>query len=188
MPTVRSFIAVNLNEEVRASLAKVEEQLRKAGGNVRWVPPPNFHLTLLFLGNVEQDKLAAMAEALRTALDGSKPFDIEFVGIGGLPRPDRPRVLCVDVKDEAGNLAKLNEKISAAMASFGVKQEDRRYIPHMTLGRVVTPTNLAAVVEASRKYAGQRFGRLTVKSVELMLSDLRPTGPVYSVAATIALV
>jgi 2'-5' RNA ligase len=187
MQLVRSFVAVNLSDEVRAALSKAEADLRKAGGDVRWVPPQNFHLTLVFLGNVEQDKLGGIASAIREAVAGVKPFDIEFVGVGGLPRPDRPRVIYVDVKDEGGNLAKLNEKIAAALVTFDVKQEDRRYIPHMTLGRVSSPRGLSALVDATRKFAGQSFGLLTVRSVELMLSDLRPSGPVYTVAAKVEL-
>jgi 2'-5' RNA ligase len=151
------------------------------------VASQNFHLTLVFLGYVDQEKLSDIAGAIRSAIAGIKPFDIEFEGVGGLPRLERPRVIYVDVKDESGGLTKLNEKISEAMKPFDVKLEDRKYIPHMTLGRVATPKNLNALVEASKKFAGRSFGLLHVSSVELMLSDLRPSGPVYTVAATIEL-
>jgi len=185
MTMVRSFVAVNLSDEVRAALARAQDGLRKTGADVRWVYPPNFHLTLVFLGDVDQDKLGEIAAAIHRAVAGIKPFDVEFVGVGGLPRLDRPRVIYVDVKDETGNLAQLNEKIAAAMAAFDVKQEDRKYLPHMTLGRVASPKNLPALMEASKKLAGQSFGLLNVRSVELMISDLRPSGPVYSVAARV---
>ncbi len=187
MTKVRSFVAVNLSDEVRAALARVEDELRRAGANVRWVPPKNFHLTLVFLGYVDQDKLGDLAAAIREAVSGIPPFDIEFAGVGGLPRPDRPRVVYVGVKDEGGVLAKLNEKIADALAPFGVKQEDRRYVPHMTLGRVASPKNLAPLVEACSRQEGQSFGILHVGSVELMLSDLQSGGPIYSVAAKVEL-
>jgi 2'-5' RNA ligase len=188
MATVRSFIAVNLTDEVRASLARVEEELRRTGANVRWVASQNFHLTLVFLGYVDQDKLGEIAAAIRTAVAGIKPFDIEFVGVGGLPSPSRPRVVYVGVKDEQGGLTKLNAKISAAMKAFDVKIEDRKYVPHMTLGRVASPQNMPALIEAFKKLANRDCGILHVASVELMLSDLSPSGPVYTVAAKVELV
>jgi len=187
MTTIRSFIAVNLTDEVRASLAKVEEELRRTGANVRWVAPQNFHLTLVFLGYVDQDKLGEIAAAMREAVAEIKPFDIEFSGVGGLPSPTRPRVVHVGVKDETGGLVKLNERISAAMRPFDVKIEDRKYVPHMTLGRVASPKNMDALIEAFKKLSSQSFGILHVGSVELMLSDLRPSGPVYTVAAKVEL-
>jgi len=188
MAAVRSFIAANLNDEVRAALAKVEEELRQTGANVRWVRPQNFHLTLVFLGYVDQEKLGDIAAAIRTAVEGIKPFDIEFADVGGLPRPDRPRVVYVGIKDASGGLTALNEKISEAMKSFDVKIEDRKYVPHMTLGRVASPKNIGALVEAFKKAGGQSFGILRVGSVELMISDLQPSGPVYTVAARVELV
>ena len=187
MATVRSFIAVNLTDEVRASLARAEEDLRRTGANVRWVAPHNFHLTLVFLGYVEQDKLGEIAATMRSAVAEIKPFDIEFAGVGGLPSPTRPRVVYVGIKDETAGLTKLNEKLAAAMAPFDVKIEDRKYIPHMTLGRVASPKNMEALVEGFKKLADREFGILHVGSVELMLSDLKPSGPVYTVAAKVEL-
>lgn len=182
MNKVRSFVAINLNDEVRASLEKVEDELRKTGANVRWVPPKNFHLTLLFLGHVEQEKLPDIMEAIRNAVLGIKPFDIEFAGVSGLPRLDKPRVIYVDVKDPTGSLTLLNKEIYEAMKPFGIKLEDRKYIPHMTVGRVITPKNIMPLIETAKRLAGQSFGILHVSTVELMLSDLQPNGPVYTVA------
>ena len=199
MPTVRTFIAIELPEEVRDYLARCQERLKAAGADAKWTRLDRIHLTLAFLGNVPADELDLLAEAVREAVTGFGPLRLRATGTGQFPPGGRPRVLWVGVRAEAGNLAGLQEAVATAAAPFSEKQEHRAYHPHLTLGRVRQGRrgrrgrgsggsgDLAALGRAVAEGAGEDGPAFDADEVVVFQSDLGPRGPTYTPLARLAL-
>lgn len=128
----RLFIAIDLAEEVRDELCRLRTQIPGA----RWVPAPQIHLTLAFLGDVETERVAELTERL-SGLTAS-PFQLCFDRLGCFPSRSRPRVLWVGVRPEP-LLISLAERLREILRECNIPQEDRPFSPHITLARLKFP-------------------------------------------------
>ncbi len=201
MNTVRTFIAIELPEEVRDYLGRCQERLKAAGANVKWTRLDRIHLTLAFLGSVPADELDLLAEAVREAVAGFGPLTLRATGTGRFPPGGRPRVLWVGVEAEEGDLMGLQEAVARAAAPFAEKQEHRAYHPHLTLGRVRQgrrgrrgrrgdgggPGDLAALGRAVAEAAEETGPAFDADEVVVFQSDLGREGPTYTPLARLAL-
>ena len=185
--TVRTFIAIELPETVRAHLAAEEEELAAAGGDVRWVRPEAIHLTLVFLGNVAAERLAAVAEAVRGAAAGSGPIRLRVGGVGQFPPRGRPRVVWIGLEEPTGAMERLQKRIAEATEEFAEKKEDRAYAPHLTLGRMRSARGSEALAAAIAESAGAGGPEFEAAEVVVFQSDLSSQGPTYAALARVAL-
>ncbi len=176
---MRLFVAVNLPSEIRERLAAVQDRLRRAQADVSWVRPENIHATLKFLGETEEGRLERIRPALADAARAGAPFSMELWGVGSFGGRI-PRVIWVGVGEGAEPLTRLAARIEAALARVGVPQERRGFSAHLTLGRVRSPRNAEVLLAALREFQAEGFGRVTTTGFELMQSELRPTGSVYT--------
>jgi len=131
---MRTFIAVDLSEEVRRSVAEVISRLRERITNVRWSAPENVHITLRFLGEVPEGELPKVLEAARAAASASEPFVLQAGGASGFGGKN-PRVLFLEVEGEVSLLKKLQERLEDELDQRGFGREGRAFAPHLTLGR-----------------------------------------------------
>ncbi|MFO8011878.1 MAG: RNA 2',3'-cyclic phosphodiesterase [Phycisphaerae bacterium] len=202
MNTVRTFIAIELPEEVRDYLGRCQERLKAAGANVKWTRPAQIHLTLAFLGNVPADELDVLAEAVREALTDFGPLALRATGTGQFPPGGRPRVLWVGVQADEGDLVGLQQAVARAAAPFAEKQEHRAFHPHLTLGRVRQgrrgrrgrrggggggPGDLAALGRAVAEAAEESGPAFDADEVVVFQSDLGREGPTYTPLARLPL-
>ncbi len=175
-------MAVLLPEDVRASLAGAAARLRAAAPDVAWVAPENLHVTLKFLGQVDEAHLHALAAALAAAARGGPAFEARVVGLGAFPSVGRPRVLWAGVRDGAEALAALAARVEAACVGLGFAPETRPFAAHVTLGRVRSlrcPRRAPRLADLLDAAAGEELGRLRVERVALMESRLSPHGARY---------
>lgn len=126
---MRLFIAIELPENVKKALAKLRVDIPGA----RWVPAEQIHLTLAFLGEVDEITLTCLTEALTRIR--IPEFQLCFSGSGCFPNLHRPRVLWLGLKQEA-HLLDLACRVREAVQSCGIPQEDRPFSPHITLARL----------------------------------------------------
>ena len=189
---IRSFVAILLPEPLRDTIAATIEELRPLAAPVAWVPPPNLHLTLQFLGNLTEERLAEAGAALDEAGAGCTPLDLTLHGIGAFPGLERPRIIWIGVAHGALEARALQARIADALIRRGFPREDRAWHPHLTIGRVFDerrwrreagPPLRGALARA----AARRFGALRVTEVALMRSDLSPKGARYTVRRVAAL-
>lgn len=181
MKKLRTFVAVDVDEAVRKRFKELQERLKEAGGDVRWVVAENIHITLKFLGYVEDTDIPTVKDVIREAVKGLKPFRIKFEGLGAFPRLQRPRVVFVAIQDTSGNLSRINSRLEEGFfEKLGIEKEERSYSPHLTLGRVKSPKNIDPLVQLMREHSTDSFGEETVQSVVLMNSQLSPKGPTYT--------
>ena len=189
---IRSFVAILLPDALRDRLAATIEELRPLGTAVAWVPPPNLHVTLQFLGPQTEERLDEAAAALEEAAARCAPLDLTVHGIGAFPGLERPRILWVGVAEGAALVRALQAQVADALAGRGFAREDRAWHPHLTIGRVFDERRWRreagpALRGALARAAGTRFGALRVTEVALMRSDLSPRGARYTVRRLAAL-
>jgi len=179
---VRSFIAVNLPVELKEEIERATAPLRASGADVKWVVARNLHITLKFLGYVPEEDLKKIEKAAAKVVRGSSPFEIEFSGIGSFPeRTKSPRVVWVGVKDTSGGgLERIQRELEASLKELGFEPEGR-FSPHITLGRVKSRRNTADLLRALTTLRDALFGKIKVEKIDLMRSDLAPSGAEYSI-------
>jgi 2'-5' RNA ligase len=176
---MRLFIAVELAEAIRERLSAAQERLRRSGASVKWVKPELMHLTLKFLGEVEEPAIAGIEGAIAAAAEGVGPFDLTVAGLGAFPERGAPRVLWAGMRDN-GSLALLNRKLEEGLAVLGFPPEGRPFSPHLTIGRVNEPRGAGALRGVLDRQQAADFGSCRVEEIVLMLSVLSPAGPTYT--------
>jgi 2'-5' RNA ligase len=185
MEKIRSFIAIQLSADILSAIADLQRRLKSQvpEGTVRWVQPKGIHLTLQFLGDVPSAKINSIAQAMTVACAPFHPFPITVGGLGCFPNAKRPRVTWVGVDEPTGTLAALQKAVERAMVPLGFEPEKRAFHPHLTLGRTQRRATrdqaqaLGALVTATQVTV---LGQMDVDRVNLIRSDLRPTGAVYT--------
>lgn len=182
---LRCFLAVDPADDVRRAILAERRALEAAGGDVRWTRPEGLHVTLQFLGDVDADRVAAVAEAAAAAVAGEAPFVMRARGVGGFPSLERPRVLWVGV--EAPALARLAAALGAALAQLGFVADAAPFRPHLTFGRVRSMRGWPGLRDALRPLAARAFGDTRVERIGLYRSRLQPGGAEYGMLAGMAL-
>jgi len=183
--SIRSFVAIDISDEIRDGLDKIIAELKPKVHDVRWVKVKGIHLTLKFLGNVAESMIPSLRAVLEEAAQTAKPFDVEIKGLGAFPNPRRARVVWVGVEESSGALGELAGRIEKGMKPLGFKPENRPFHPHLTIGRTRRDgrpgKGLADMIE---KYQSRAVGKFTASEITLFRSDLKPTGAVYSKLVT----
>lgn len=180
---MRLFVAVNLPAEERRRAWDAAEPLRSARLPVRWVGEDALHLTLRFLGEVGEDRVAPIAEALRGAVGGARSFAVTLGGVGAFPSVARPRVVWLGVERHPA-LELLANDVELALQAFAFEPELRPFSPHLTLGRVERGARPAVFRDFARLAEAISYeGMTTVESVDLMRSTLGPHGAAYRALA-----
>ncbi len=189
---IRSFVAILLDDTVRAAVASAIERLRLLGRAVAWVPPQNLHLTIQFLGGQSEERLAAAEAALEDAVGSSAPIDVTFHGIGAFPGLVRPRILWIGIAHGALEVRALQTRVSDALAARGFPREERPWHPHLTIGRVFDDRRWRRdagpeLQGALARAAATSFGTQRVAEVALMRSDLSTAGARYALRRALTL-
>jgi 2'-5' RNA ligase len=133
---MRLFVAIDLDDEVRAAIAEEQKRLRRilADGQPRWVPPEQLHLTLVFIGETDDALLAAIVDAMGRDIPQS-PFRLTFGDLGVFPPDGAPRVLWMGVVEGARAVVDLQHEIVRRLECTGVVFDRRLFQPHLTLAR-----------------------------------------------------
>jgi RNA 2',3'-cyclic 3'-phosphodiesterase len=181
MSTVRSFIAIPLNAEIIARIEKTQKDLKALSADVKWVNPTSIHLTLKFLGNVEEGDIEKIAQGIQDGIKGFKPWSAAVKNVGAFPSLRNPRVVWIGIEDQGGQMVRLQNQIEKEMSKLSFEEEKRAFSPHLTLGRVRSPRGKDELVKYLLDERERVFGEIKVDRVILFKSELKPTGAVYSV-------
>lgn len=182
----RTFVAIELNDAMRARVAAELAHLRAALPAVHWVDPASLHLTLAFLGELEAAQLARVYDATAQAAALVRPFALRLGELGTFGPERAPRVIWLGVAGDAGDLAqlaRLHEALATALEARGFARDPRPFAAHLTLARLRTPptpaqlARLHALLLARRAAAGQPpsapdGATLAVREISLMRSEL----------------
>jgi 2'-5' RNA ligase len=176
---MRTFIAVELTEELKRKIEELQNPLRKINLDVSWVKPANVHATLKFLGEVPEDKIEKVFEGTKNALGGMRGFRLSLKDLGCFPHLKRPRVIWVGVEKGKEELSLMAKKIEEEMERIGFPKEYRDFSPHLTIGRIKSPKNIERLTELI-KNTNFQSQEIEIKEVVVMKSELHPLGAIYT--------
>ncbi|MBI5194770.1 MAG: RNA 2',3'-cyclic phosphodiesterase [Nitrospirae bacterium] len=183
---IRCFIAIELSHEIKSALRSLQDKFKKFGADVRWVHPDNIHLTLKFLGSVNEKDTLKVINSMTDVCKKYPAFILEIKGIGIFPNINSPRVLWVGAEGD-GILKGLQKDIEHGMEKIGVEQKDRKFTAHLTLGRFRSLTGKENLLKQIKLHENDSFGAIDIKSLSLMNSELHPSGSRYTRLAEVLL-
>jgi 2'-5' RNA ligase len=175
---MRTFIAIDLDPELKRTLQDLILKLKRTEADVRWVNSQGMHLTLKFLGEIGEDRVPAVVSVLRGAAAGSTILPLLLQGTGTFPGGKSPRVIWAGFKEEPGLLA-LQRSVEDGLELEGFPREEREFHPHLTIGRVKSPHRIREALLELEKYREARFGEMTARKLTLLESVLKPQGAEY---------
>lgn len=143
---LRLFVAIPLSDEVKTELAHAQQSLMRQfrRSQVNWVAPENFHITVQFIGDVVEEKVAQLQEALHSVR--CEPFALELGQVSAFPHPKRPQILVVETSTHP-SLFVLHRRVANALLSQGLPIDTKKFTPHITLGRVKVASETLSGVE-----------------------------------------
>ena len=192
---IRAFLAVELSQELQAGLATVQQELKhriepelKRDMRISWTQPASIHLTLKFLGDMDEQAIDPLLVVVEQAIGSQIAVNVPLERLGAFPRPQSPRVLWVgplenwDRGAEAKRIAEIHGAIEQACEGLRFLRETKPFSPHLTLARIRVGERQvgAALAKGGVLDRPLSVGSLAVESVVLMKSELKSTGSVYT--------
>jgi 2'-5' RNA ligase len=181
MSRTRTFIAVELDDEVRNRLISLQDSLGRVVNDVKWVERENLHVTLLFLGEVDDREIPRVCRIVQDGLTGRAPFHLSVEHLDCFGNPRHPRTLWVGVGEGADELVAIHDALEIPMQELGYRREERRFQPHITLGRVKGDRPSNALPDELKRRADWSAGTQEVSEILIMGSELTRDGPLYTV-------
>jgi 2'-5' RNA ligase len=192
---IRAFLAVELSQELRAGLTTVQQELKRKietgmtrNTRISWVQPTSIHLTIKFLGDMDEQALDALLVAVEHAIGNQPAVNVPLDRLGAFPRPQSPRVLWVGPPEnweqgrDAKGIGEIHGAIEAACEGLGFLRETRPFSLHLTLARIRMGERHVGLALTQSGVLDRPIsaGSLAVESVALMRSELKPTGSVHT--------
>ena len=183
MEKVRTFIAVNLNPEIKEYLTSLQNILNIPESKIKWVGKNNLHLTMKFLGDISLEQTELIKSELKEIANHYSPFIIRLSSnIGVFPTYKTPRIIWIGIKEGISELKELYNSIENKLSNKGFPREDKEFSGHITIGRVKFIRDKTNFIQILKRI---KVNNLTqeVGSIDLMESKLTPSGPIYDIAA-----
>jgi 2'-5' RNA ligase len=178
---IRAFIAIELNKEIQQFLCNIQNDFKKLRPDVKWVRPENIHLTLRFLGNIDQEHINNIKNILIQTSQKHSIFDIELSDIGAFPKKEFPRVIWVGIGKNKDRLTRIAAELEEEIQKIGIPKESREFHPHITIGRVRSNLNRSCLIDKLKNAAITDKPLYLVERLTLFKSTLTPAGPIHEV-------
>jgi RNA 2',3'-cyclic 3'-phosphodiesterase len=183
---VRVFIAIPLPLDLKAKLIAMQQEFRHLPVEAAWVREAGFHITLKFLGEVDSSQIEPIISCMTETAQRYHPFSLTLCGVGVFPQESSPRVLWVGIQDEAGLLRRLQQALEARLTQLGYTSEARPFTPHLTLARLKRVLRRGEFLANLRAHREAMLGQLDVDHIELVESQLHPSGARYSTVKAVS--
>lgn len=185
--TIRTFIAVEIPENVISSIRDIQQDLKAYGVDIRWIRPENIHLTLKFLGDVQAADIENISGVMSGTAEGVSSISLQAKGIGVFPGVKRPRILWVGLTGQLELLSRLQKSLDANLKGIGFPTEKRPFKGHLTIGRIKTEINSKIFVDALTAFRSFESETFVADRIVLFKSELKPSGAVYTNLASATL-
>lgn len=179
---MRAFIAIELPEEIKTQLARIQEQLKRAGADVKWVEPKNIHLTLKFLGEIDDSQFNKICAILDEVAKNNAAYRANINSLGAFPKINSPRVIWAGVGQGDNETKAIAKQVEEKIQKLGIPKEDRAFSSHITLARTRSNKNQQSLVSELNKLAEEFGGKglnFEVRKITLFKSTLMPGAPIY---------
>ena len=188
---MRVFIAIDIDEKTRSAIADVQQQLNAKvdikKGDVKWVEPKNIHLTLKFLGDIDESKLSVIQEITKEVAEAHKNFTLDIESVGSFGGRSA-KVVWVGAGGGTEELLVLQKDLDSRLEKAGYPKEDREFSAHLTICRVRNTKAGFKLAEATKQFEKLKLGLLSADAVCVYQSQLTPQGPIYTQLASFKLV
>jgi len=179
--TMRTFIAIELPQEVKDTLGRIQDRLKASGADVKWVEPRNIHLTLKFLGETDEQTLNKVTAALEEIAKAQKQFSASLSFCDAFPSINSPRVIWQGITRGEQEIKAVAARIETRLAETGIPKEEHEFAAHITLGRTRSSRNRREMTELLTDMAAKPpQAEFAVTALTLFQSTLTPRGPVYT--------
>ena len=175
--TIRSFLAIELDEDLVPKILDVQKEFKKTNANIKYVNSRNMHFTLKFFGNIDLDMAEDIGSAVEKVIKNYSSFDLNIRNCGCFPNKKVIKVLWLGL-EEGSPIINLQKDLDKEFGKLGFKKE-RNFISHLTIGRVKSPKNKKEIRETIDKLENIEIGQMKVSKISLKKSTLTPQGPIY---------
>lgn len=180
----RIFTAIDISDEARAKVAGYIENMRNEFPNLRvgWERAEKLHLTLKFLGDIDEEQLKSLIEAVEKTGKQFSDFKLHISETGAFPSARNARILWLGARDEQANMQQLNEILETECERKGFEKEKRNFKPHLTIARLREPIKAKKLVE---KHLHNDFASIefAVSEIAIYESRLQKSGSIYSIVS-----
>lgn len=177
---IRTFLAIDLPEEIKVQIENVQNRLKSTVKGIRWTRPEGIHLTLKFFGNISENKIADISSVVEKNTVDIRPLSLKVSTLGTFPNLKRPRVLWLGIGGSVEKLSDLQKEIEKDLESIGFQRENRAFRAHLTLGRIKSPKNVKGLSEIIKNEEIYDAGSFCAGGLTLLKSDLTPQGAIYT--------
>lgn len=183
----RLFIAVLLEDSVKEEIYKVIEEIKPSSANVEWTAFENLHVTVKFLGDTDPSKIGEIVKSIEDSCSQIAPFDLEISGVGTFQRGGNPSIIWTGITSGAEELALLANNINNNLSYIGFEKDKHLFMAHITIGRIKSANNNAVLKKKVGLLENRFIIKTKINNIALMRSDLKPTGPIYTMLKSIEL-
>lgn len=182
---MRAFIAIELPPEIKDFLAGLEKQLKSTSADVKWVEPANIHLTLKFLGEIDDIKYSQVKGIIEYAVKDKAIFNLRLHSLGAFPRISLPRVIWVGIDKGEVQTKEIAQILEEKTREIGIPAEERDFSSHITIGRVRSGLNKEKLIQRLQELQANPLKtenlEFPVTKITLLKSTLSPKGPIYEI-------
>lgn len=183
---MRCFIAIDTSDQIKAALASLQRELAEKANakkpDVKWVDPELIHMTLKFLGEVKDAKIAEICNIVKKVTARHERFELDIQSVGYFGRRSA-KVIWVGTGSGSDNLVQLQKDLDEQLALAHWPPESREFVGHLTVCRVRNPKAGVRLAETTESYKDFSLGTMAADSMSVYKSDLTSSGPIYTVLA-----
>lgn len=176
----RSFFAVDLREKIKEKIAEKVRGLKRVNADLKIVKRENWHITLKFLGDIDQSQVRRIKKKLKRVVNQLKPFKISLKGGGVFPDLDYIKVIWVGLNKGSDKVKELNREINRVLEGMDVAESHHEYTPHITIARAKSGRGKREIQGFVESLKDEKFGEQVIKKIKLKESILKGEGPKYS--------
>jgi 2'-5' RNA ligase len=181
---MRAFIAIELPQDIKDRISRLQDRLKKSGSDVKWVSPSNIHLTLKFLGEIDDKTRDGVCACLVEIAANTTLFTIKLGGLAAFPRMQSPRIIWIELSQGHDQTKSIVDQLENNLEKYGIDRETKPFSSHITIGRVRSAKNkedLIRCISESESSMTGNIGEFQAGKITLFKSTLLPHGPIYEI-------
>ncbi|MBQ6628508.1 MAG: RNA 2',3'-cyclic phosphodiesterase [Methanobrevibacter sp.] len=177
MSQLRAFLAIDVDEELKAKMYRVIKEFKKIDANIKYVDLENLHLTLKFFGDIDTEGLDVLSSKIEGVVSNFDKFTIKVKGCGAFPNNNRIKVIWLGIEDDE-LIRQLHDELDKEFVALGF-DKDKKFSSHLTIGRMKSGKGKNEVKSTIEEFSEVEIGEMDVDRIILKKSTLTPQGPIY---------
>jgi len=177
MSQLRAFLAIDVDEDLKAKMYKIIKQFKQIDANIKYVDLENLHLTLKFFGDIDTEGIDLLSSKIESVVSNFDNFTVKIKGCGAFPNTKRIKVIWLGI-DEDEIVKKLHDELDKEFVKLGF-DKDKKFSSHLTIGRMRNAKGKDKVKSTIEEFSEVEIGEMTVDKIVLKKSTLTPHGPIY---------